>query len=218
MNRGHVTKQLTRYGREALRNAIALLQDAIWLYEQGRFGSAYYMATTSAEEVGKCLIANDCVFNWTINQTDIHWTVKWLQMSLSHVRKQVKFARETIEKMPVDFVKLVLNQQLDAVKQRSLYVDIDLRSKGRHFRVTTPSRVTEPAARRQIALVHEGICDMIRGSVEYYYTYEIGDRIAPLNRKTLNYVKKMWGRNYKLKRVSFRNEELRQSGLLEIGK
>ena len=202
-----VIRQLVRYGRESFSNGVNLLSDAIRSYNAKRWGTAFFLSTISLEEIGKCLLANDAIFDIQANKTDTETIVKRMKSSTNHRRKQLEFAKETMPRLPTEFIRLVLDKQLERAKQKALYVDMELLKKERMFFVTTPAIINEAKARRMICLSHESILDLVQGSVDENYIFEMGTNIAPLDKKNLLRIKKMWNRNYKAKRSSF-NEEI----------
>ncbi len=205
-----MTRQIGRYGRESFLNAVSLLNDAIRLYKTGRWGTAFFLATISLEEVGKCIFANDAIFNIQVNDADLDTTIEWLKLSTNHRIKQLKFVRKTTPRLPAEFIKLVMDRKLEGTKQRSLYVDIELNKSRKLFSVTSPAAVGEAKARRQICLSHESICDIVQGSVDGNYIFEMGSDVAPLNRRTLARIRRMWKKSYKMKRSSYHEEIIRE--------
>jgi len=207
MNERRTTRQIARYARESLSNAVALTEDAVALYNDRSWGTAYFLATIAMEEVARCFIANDVIFNRQVNDHKIKDCIDWLRSARDRKLEHYKFVRDGIYSLPIEFLTQVLDQKLDATKQRALYVDIELYNQKKLLQVSTPRKVTEARARRQISIVHESIMDIISNTLQGNYILEMGDELPPIDNTTLRKVHRMWTKKYKAKKSSLHEIE-----------
>jgi AbiV family abortive infection protein len=191
------SRQIAHYARESLSNSIALTGDAVAAYKRGRYGSAFFLATIAMEEFAKCFMANDEIFNRQVNEHKMKQSIDWLRSARDHKLKHYKFAHESTYYLPVKFVHQVLDQKLDSAKQKALYVDIELNDQRKLLHISTPSKVSEARARRQISIIHDSLLNLIGNTLKGNYILEMGDELPPIDRLTLRNVKRMWTRRYK---------------------
>ena len=200
MNERTVSRQIAHYGRQSLFNSIALTADAAVAFNHRSWGTSYFLATIAMEEFAKCLIANDAIYNRQANGHNAADSIFWLRRVRDHKHKHYKFARESTDFLPTEFLEQVISRKLENAKQNSLYVDIELSIRDRLFRVSTPRRVREATARRQVSIVHEAIVDLISNTLKGNYILEIGDQIPPIDRETLRIVRRIWKEHYRAKK------------------
>jgi AbiV family abortive infection protein len=202
MNEKNATRQIARYARASLSNGIALTENAIAVYEHRSWGTAYFLATIAMEEVAKCFLANDVIFNRQVNNHKINDCIDWLRIARDHKWKHYKFVCDGIHLLPIEFLQQVLDHQLDTTKQKALYVDIELQNRNNLLQVSTPRKVSEAKARKQISIVHESILDLISNTLKGNYILEMGDELPPIDKKTLRKVRAIWTMKYKARKTS----------------
>jgi len=153
------TRELALACAAAARNAGGLLEDAELLSGAGRLARAYSLAGLAVEEVGKAdsLAALAAMPQNVRARAPVGRMLEWHQMKLvagqltaavpfSAPGKATRFAT-----MPLSQVAEILNdaqafaEDMDRLKQRGLYVDLD-----RGGRIREPSEVTAAEVREQL--------------------------------------------------------------------
>jgi AbiV family abortive infection protein len=152
-------RALARGAVAAARNARDLVEDAELLSGAGRQARAYSLAELAVEEVGKAgsLAALAAMPANVRARAPVGRMLKWHQMKLvaGELVAAVPFhapgLATTFVTMPVSEVAEILDQaqefgqDIDRLKQRGLYVDVD-----RNGHVREPSEVTAAEVREQI--------------------------------------------------------------------
>jgi len=150
---------LARGSVAAARNARGLVQDAEMLSGAGRFARAYSLAGLAVEEVGKAgsLAALAAMPENLRARAPLGRMLEWHQWKLvtgqliAAVPVGVPGVAARFATMPLSEVAEILDnarasaQDVDRLKQRGLYVDVDRRG-----RVREPSEVTEDEVRVQL--------------------------------------------------------------------
>ena len=150
---------LARGSVAAARNACGLVQDAELLSGAGRFGRAYSLAGLAVEEVGKAgSLATLAAMPETLRaRAPLGRMLEWHQMKLvtGALIAALPFGAPGVAAgfvtTPLSEVAEILDnarasaQDVDRLKQRGLYVDVD-----RSGRVREPSEVTADELREQL--------------------------------------------------------------------
>jgi AbiV family abortive infection protein len=153
-------RELARAAVTSTRNASGLVEDAELLSGAGRLARAYSLAGLAVEEVGKAkFLAALAVMPENLRaRAPVGRMLEWHQMKL--VTGQLVAAvpisapsglPTTFMTMPLSEVTAILDdarataQEVDHIKQRGLYVDVD-----RYGHVRDPSEVTAAEVRDQL--------------------------------------------------------------------
>lgn len=167
--------KLDRIATESLRNSLRLHFDAILLFNNESFPSAFQMSVLSLEELSKAKWVEHYIYSSETNSgyPDETFEQEWLKLLYQHPSKQWNFiARETINYSP-KFISFVQNRKLEEKKQNSIYVGL-ARSKGKidvSSRVSTPWRIKKKDAAQLISLINSEyliICQRIERD-EFYF-------------------------------------------------
>jgi len=150
---------LARGSVAAARNACGLVEDAELLSEAGRLARAYSLAELAVEEVGKAKgLANLAVMPENVRaRAPVGRMLEWHQMKLvvgqliAAVPISAPGLVTRFMTIPLSEVAAILDnaqataQDIDRIKQRGLYVDVDRRGQ-----VREPSEVTAAEVREQL--------------------------------------------------------------------
>lgn len=143
---------------EALRNSLRLHFDAILLFENGSYPSAFQLAVLALEEFGKATWIEHYVFISETNEgyPDEAFEQEWLSLLYKHPEKQGAFLRQEIFDYSPAFADLVKNRKLEEKKQQAVYVGLSRTRRGVDItsRVSTPRRIRQKDARQIISLVN----------------------------------------------------------------
>jgi len=176
MKQGGISKyKLNKIATESLRNAIRLHFDAILLYENASYPSAFQLSVLSIEELSKANWIDHYIWTSETNEgyLDAESEHEWFKLLYLHPEKQWNFvAREAMDFSP-KFITQIQNRKLEEKKQSSIYVGLT-RSKGKveiNSRVSTPLKIKQNDARQVISIVNAEIlrdCKRINDD-EFYY-------------------------------------------------
>lgn len=150
--------KLCRMGRESIKNALRLHFDAILLFRNESYPSAFQLSVLSLEEFAKAKWIEDYVWTSETNDgyPDEDFEQSWLKSLFSHPEKQWAFlAREVFDHSPA-FAEFVQKRGLEEKKQQSVYVGLS-RSRKRvdtNSRVSTPQRIKKKDAEQIISLIN----------------------------------------------------------------
>ena len=150
---------LARAAVAAARNAFGLVEDAELLYGAGRLARAYSLAGLAVEEVGKAdsLAALAAMPGNLRARAPVGRMLEWHQLKLvaGQLTAAVPFSAPgkatRFVTMPLSEVAEILDkaqafaEDMDRLKQRGLYVDVD-----RSGQVREPSEVTAAEVREQL--------------------------------------------------------------------
>lgn len=180
----------------AMDNAIRLHGDALALFREGRYPSAFLLSVLAQEEIGKAHTASK--FVWlSKDRFDRPFTEKeqeeFVSLLYKHPHKQSAFltnssigmsllGTEKGRKMHQD----VFNGSLEAEKQKATYVGLK-RYRGKielKGHVSQPLRkVSRDKADKQISMVHDHLVDACVGIISNQYDYEISNIKRVFNRR-----------------------------------
>jgi AbiV family abortive infection protein len=153
-------RELARGAVTAARNASGLVEDAELLSGAGRLARAYSLAGLAVEEVGKAkFLAALAVMPENLRaRAPVGRMLEWHQMKLvtGHLVAAVPISAPSglptrFMTMPLSEIAAILDdargtaQEVDRIKQRGLYVDVD-----RSGHVREPSEVTAAEVRDQL--------------------------------------------------------------------
>lgn len=176
MKQGGVSKyKLNKIATESLRNTIRLHFDAILLYQNGSYPSAFQLSVLSIEELSKANWIDHYIWTSETNEgyLDAESEQEWFKLLYLHPEKQWNFvARETSDFSP-KFITQIQNRKLEEKKQNAIYVGLT-RTKGKidsNSRVSTPWKIKQNDARQVISIVNSEllrVCERIEED-EFYY-------------------------------------------------
>lgn len=155
-------EKLERMAFLSLENVIRLHYDAIALYQDTRYPSAYYLSILSQEELGKMHIINDFVWHSRIYGRALEFEKQWLDLLYKHPHKQYSFLKNS----PINnqwsprgraLMKEVFSGILEAKKQGAIYVGLE-RHRGKiniKGKIKHPFQITEAKAKEQITSIND---------------------------------------------------------------
>lgn len=167
--------KLKRIATESLRNSIRLHLDAILLFENESFPSAFQLSVLSLEEYSKAEWIDHYIWTSETNDgyPDTEFEQIWLKLLYLHTKKQWNFVARDVSGFSPKFVETVRTGQLDDKKQRATYVGLS-RLKGKvdtSSRVSVPTRFKRQDAASIISLVNSQllhVCKTIEDE-EFYF-------------------------------------------------
>ena len=151
---------------ESLRNALRLLRDAITLYEQGSFPTAFQLSVLAMEEYAKAKWVDHVYYSAITNEGfgGEEFEQSWLKLLYLHPEKQDAYlGREYFEFSP-KLLKAASDGSLERRKQAATYVGLPRRGKkvDVNARVSTPDTIRQSEARRMISLIAREVRDVYR--------------------------------------------------------
>lgn len=162
----------------SFENAVRFHKDAVLMFEENRIPSALLMSALSVEEIGKYFMLEDV---WWHNLFDSKWTIQEMQQFLrgaySHMSKQRWFAGQTLhnEFISKDLLKILLNGELEIIKQKATYVGIP--RKGQHIdfdkHLSSPFRTSKRRTEDLITMVNDFFIDLAVGIRKRVYHLDI---------------------------------------------
>lgn len=167
---------------ESLRNALRLLCDAIALYENGSFPTAFQLAVLAMEEYAKAKWV-DHVYDASITNDGFgseEFEQSWLKLLYLHPAKQEAFlGREYFEFSP-KILKAASDGTLERKKQTATYVGLPRKGKkvDVNARVSTPHQIRQSDAKQMISLIAREVRDvhrLIELSDSYFFIEELNE-------------------------------------------
>lgn len=154
-----IEARLALFKRSAFENAVRLFEDASLLFQSRRFPSAFALAVTSFEELGKMHVIDRgcdviCLNPDSFNEIyEMYFTGPWLT---DHLHKQRQALFDALNLTPDQEKTLwawVDSGGLENERRIALYVDMTDRS------VKSVDRITEAKAKRVLDLCYSGLVD-----------------------------------------------------------
>lgn len=166
----------------AFQNALRLHSDAIALYKDRRYPSAFFLSVLSQEEIGKMHLANDFVFYNRGLDRDEALEEEWLGLLYKHPHKQHSFWRNSplgplASKRGRDMMQEVFDGALEGKKQSAVYVGLGRKGKKLDLkgRIKNPFQVTKKAAYSQITNINDYLLFIGLGARTGHWTQDIED-------------------------------------------
>ena len=121
------------------RNAIRLHNDAILLFKEKSYASAYFLSILALEEYGKMCILTNILFHSRAKETTEKEEIEeHLKLIYSHRNKQSEFIYVNMLNLPKNFIKNVCNGKIEKLKQNSVYVGLWNDTVVRNTNITSP--------------------------------------------------------------------------------
>lgn len=167
--------KLNRIATESLRNSLRLHFDAILLFNNESFPSAYQLAVLALEEFSKAKWVDHYIDSSETNNgyPDVEFEQEWLKLLYLHPNKQWNFVARELYDVSPKFAKLIKERKLEEKKQNSIYVGLP-RKKGKidiNGRVSIPLRINRKDSAQIISLLNAEfiyICSRIENE-EFYF-------------------------------------------------
>jgi len=178
-----------------MENALDLHSDSIHLFRRGSYGSALTLSVLAAEEIGKCMILEDLVWNSDINGP---WTAdeqeEWLRMAYDHRVKQSHFGEMAERAVAPKQMGRIFKGLLEHDKQRGVYVGLPRRGKRIDMmaRFSSPRDIGRRRAESQITLVSDCLVTMCLGCSAGAYQLDIDDVHDGLTVSLARKLSRMW--------------------------
>ncbi|WP_343742433.1 AbiV family abortive infection protein [Herbaspirillum huttiense] len=166
-----------KFGAESLKNVFRLHRDAIILFREDSFPSAYQLSVLSLEEFAKAKMVEHYFYSSITNEgfAPAEEEQKWLQLLYLHGEKQYAFAARDIFDYSASFIDSLKSGQLERRKQKAVYVGLE--KHGRKIdvrgRISTPKSITEREAKKMISLVNAELVFAYNCLKHYEYHYGI---------------------------------------------
>lgn len=159
----------------ALENALRLHNDAILLFKNKRYASAFALSVISQEEIGKMHIINDFVWHSRIEGRMPEYEKGWLELLYKHPRKQYSFLSNNPvrghDSRSYKLMDEVSTGKLEAKKHEALYVGLQ-RLKGKiemNGRIKHPFCLREKIVKDQITKINDYLLVMGLGIINEFY-------------------------------------------------
>ncbi|MFH2133646.1 MAG: AbiV family abortive infection protein [Pseudomonadota bacterium] len=149
--------KLVRIATESLRNSLRLHFDAVLLFNNGSYPSAFQLSVLSLEEFAKAKWVEHYVWSSETNEGYPQHELEqsWLKLLYQHPEKQMAFIGREIFSYSPKFADFIKKRGLEEKKQNSVYVGLS-RSKGMidtTSRISIPTRIKKKDALQMISLV-----------------------------------------------------------------
>lgn len=175
-----------RLAKESLRNSLRLHSDAILLYTNQSYPSAFQLAVLALEELAKSKWVSHYYYSSITNEgfDDAEFEQKWLTLLYSHTEKQFAFVGRDIFEYSPKLVRFIKLKQLEQKKQQSIYVGLERSRKAIdvNSRISTPERIKKVDAKQLISLVNREYLDIFESTIsndEYFGIKEVDEVINP---------------------------------------
>jgi AbiV family abortive infection protein len=151
---------------ESLRNSLRLHFDAILLFENKSYPSAFQLSVLSLEEFAKAKWVHHYIWSSLTNTgyPNAEFEQKWLKLLYKHPEKQWAFMARQVMHYSPKFTEFIKKRGLEEKKQNATYVGLS-RSKGKidtSSRVSLPTRIKEKDAQQLISLINSEYLEIIR--------------------------------------------------------
>jgi AbiV family abortive infection protein len=166
MKEGVSHYKLVKIAAESLRNSLRLHFDAVLLFENESYPSAYQLSVLSLEEFAKAKWVEHYIWSSLTNNgyPDAEFEQKWLKLLYQHPEKQWAFMAREIWDYSPKFAEFIKGRGLEEKKQNATYVGLS-RSKGKvdaSSRVSLPTRIKEKDAQQLISLINNECLEIIK--------------------------------------------------------
>ncbi len=160
-------------------NALRLHFDAVALFCNKSYPSAYFLSILSQEEFGKVFMIDDMTWHARIEGSEL-----FLNEIYKHKAKQQWFVgHDPMFRFARRFLDEVSSGKLDLLKQDSVYVG--LKGKSVKGRITSPSGISERKARKHILIVSKVLLNIVNLEIQGVTEWDNGMIHKALNRKLL---------------------------------
>ena len=175
-----------RLASESLHNALRLHGDAILLYMNQSYPSAFQLSVLALEELAKAKWIAHYYYSSVTNEgfPDQEFEQGWLSLLYSHTEKQFSLIARDLFHYSPKLVRLIQTKQLDLKKQRATYVGLSRTGKKIDVagRISTPRSIKDTEARQLISLVNSEFihaAHVIAEHGEYFGISELDSVINP---------------------------------------
>lgn len=167
-------KKMARLAWLALDNAFELHADSVLLWMSGSYGPALALSVLAAEELGKCFIAEE--FVWQSSPDSPQDPHEWVRDMYNHGVKQGFFASHLFGKVPDARFTRISDGALEHEKQHALYVGYPRKKVGKGIdldaRLMSPRRTGRVRAASQVTLVSDFLLMMTTGVASGSWIFE----------------------------------------------
>lgn len=203
----------------AFANGVRLHKDAVLLFKNGSFPSAYFFSILAQEEIGKAFILEEHIFQMGGRSEDITPDLEKLILdsTLSHKVKQGWFSREADDywkykgKRLSKFIKETSNGKLEDKKQNSVYVGLTRKGKSvdARGRIINPlDRVKPDEVKSHITRVNDYIVVLIEGCRRNVYSVDTEELDSYLTINLAQELEALWP--YSAKATQSRLKQIRK--------
>lgn len=195
-------EKLDRLSLAAFRNAVRLHLDAISLYRDKRYPSAFLLSVLSQEEIGKAhMISNFVASSKDSNGYPEKMEKEFLELLYKHPLKQGAFLRYSSTGVSMLSTKKgrqlyegVFNGSLEGEKQKATYASLKKKGKVVDIKgsIISPNKITREKSEKQISRIHDSLVDSCAGIIADSYDFEIPGIKKVLNRRTYKRLRNLW--------------------------
>ncbi len=169
----------------AFENGLRLHQDSIDAYNRHSFATAYQLAITASEELGKAFLIEEYIWNvWVNNWDEVSMRKFLLDIFRIHQAKQMFFARHANEflarhglRSASPLIKSFYDGKGESDKQNSTFVGLTRTKTGKidlNGRIVLPRVFAQPhKAEKQITLNNDFLLVYIDGFLRGIYSVDL---------------------------------------------
>ncbi len=156
--------KLGRMAFLALKNAIRLHFDSIFLFKKKSFASSLHISILALEELGKAQELN--YYSWSSKANSgllpPEEEEKYLKLYYSHQWKQGAAIKRDMFNYSPNFVSLIDEKKLEQKKQTSVYVGLPLKNGKINYksRIKTPFSINQSEPKKIISLNNDILLEM----------------------------------------------------------
>jgi len=181
----------------AFKNALRLHQDAILLFRNKRFPSAYALSVLSMEEIGKYHLLEDFVWH---SRVDHRYTPEQEQeiisMIYNHRYKQNKFSHHA-EPYPFKrkIIKEISTGISDKNKQNSIYIGLPRKRRKINLKgqISIPlKRINQRKTEQQITLINDYLVSLTLGVLKGVYVVDIWELQEFFSHDFIDHLLELW--------------------------
>lgn len=170
-----------RISIESLKNGLRLHFDAILLFNNNSFPSAFQLSVLSLEEFSKSYWVEHVYWSSITNTgfPDRDFEQKWLKLLYFHPEKQNAFFGWGMEyDYSPKFISFVKQHGLEEKKQIATYVGLDRNKKGIdvNSRVSIPTRINQKDSKQMISLMSDYLKDICKRKMIQEYYFDIQEK------------------------------------------
>jgi AbiV family abortive infection protein len=178
-------------------NGLRLHFDAILLFNNKSFPSAFFLSVLAIEEIGKSFLLMDFLYHSRSNgRLGEEHEREWLQLIYLHRAKQSRFAFNLGGPWGTtnSFFDSLYEGDQEILKQNSVYVGLE-KSKGKinlTGKIKNPLKINEKKTQKQITRVNDCLLDLTLGVIKEIYFIDAYSVENLLNKKLFDKLNKSW--------------------------
>lgn len=204
----------------ALENALRLHNDAILLFKNKRYASAFALSIISQEEIGKMHMINDFVWHSRVDGRMPEYEEGWLELLYKHPRKQCSFQNNTPlnnhKSKSYRITDEILAGKLEVKKHESLYVGLQ-RPRGKvqmDGKIKHPFNIKENIVKNQITKINDYLLVMGIGIINQFYCLDATPVETLFTKQLMKSLSNKW--NYMSKNAKKQINDMERASKIKI--